>query len=88
MTELICSLVHLFYEVISFLVPEIVIDPMIITNGQDAVSSLADFIFSVNFLVPLPDIFLIITMCITLRTSLFLTFAGNWILRRILDVIP
>lgn len=88
MTDLICTLIHLFYSIIIFLVPEIEIDPMIITNGQDAVSSIVDFVSSVNFLVPLPDIFLIISILVTLRTSLFLTFVGNWILRRILDVIP
>ena len=88
MTNLICELIHVFFRLVGFLVPEITIDPMVITNGRDVVSSIRDFILSVNFLVPLPDIFLIVTICITLRTSLFMTFVGNWILRRILDVIP
>ncbi len=88
MTDFICELIHVFFGLVGFLVPEITIDPMVITNGQDVISSIQEFILGVNFLVPLPDIFLIISICITLRTSLFMTFVGNWILRRILDVIP
>lgn len=88
MTNLICSLVHMLFSLIGMLVPEIAIDPAVITNGQGMVSSIVEFIAGVNFLVPLPDIFLIISICITIRTSLFMTFVGNWILRRIVDLIP
>ena len=88
MTSLICELIHVFFNLVEFLVPEIAIDPAVITNGKSVVSAIRDFLYDVNFLVPLADIFLITTICIPLRTSLFLTFVGNWILRRILDVIP
>lgn len=88
MTNLICELIHVFFRLVGFLVPEIAIDPAVITNGQSVVSTIREFLLNVNFLVPLPDIFLIVTICITLRTSLFMTFVGNWILRRILDIIP
>ncbi len=88
MTNLICDLIHLFFGLVGSLVPEISVDPAVITNAQSVVISIRDFLVSVNFLVPLPDIFLIVTICITLRSGLFLTFVGNWILRRILDVIP
>lgn len=88
MTNLVCKLIHVVFRLVGFLVPEITIDPAVITNGQSVVLNIREFLLSVNFLVPLPDIFLIVTICMTLRTGLFMTFVGNWILRRILDVIP
>lgn len=88
MTDFICKLIHMIFSLIGVLVPKIVIDPAIMNNAQSTVSHIVDFVSAVNFLIPLPDIVLIVGICIALRSSLFLTFVGNWILRRILDVIP
>lgn len=88
MTQFLCTLIHLLFTLFSVLVPKFSIDSAVIANGQEVISNVVNFVSAVNFLVPLPDIFLIISICIALRTSLFLTFVGNWILRRILDVIP
>ena len=88
MTDFICGLIHLIFSLIGALVPKIVVDPVIMNNAQNAVSRIVEFVSAVNFLIPLPDIVLIISLCTALRSGLFLTFAGNWSLRRILDVIP
>lgn len=87
MTDFLCGLIHLIFSLIGALVPKIAIDPAIMNHAQSTVSQIVDFVSAVNFLIPLSDIVLILGICLALRSSMFLTFVGNWILRRILDVI-
>ena len=58
MTDLICTLIRAFFGLAGSLVPDIMVDPRIIENAQGVVAVLHDFLINVNFLVPLPDIFL------------------------------
>ena len=42
----------------------------------------------VNFLVPIPTIFLICTLSLSIDFALSALFAINWVIRRIVDAIP
>ena len=54
----------------------------------NAIQMLYDFITAANFLVPVPDIFKILSCIFILKTVKTLIWLGNWIIQRIFDVIP
>lgn len=88
MTRFIVALIKLVESLIMTFCPEIVLAPEIITNLNGVVSIVIDTFNRVNFLVPLTDAFAILTLDIMVRVLLCSVFVGNWVVRRIFDVIP
>lgn len=73
---------------LQWLMPDIVLAPEIINNFSSIVDTVVDLLNKVNFLIPLSDIFLIISLDIGLRVVMVIAFGVNWTVRRIFDVIP
>lgn len=73
---------------LQWLMPDIVLAPEIINNFSSIVDTVVELLNKVNFLIPLSDIFLIISLDIGLRVVMVIAFGVNWTVRRIFDVIP
>lgn len=73
---------------LQWLMPDIVLAPEIINNFSSIVDTVVELLNKVNFLIPLSDIFLIISLDIGLRVVMVIAFGVNWTIRRIFDVIP
>lgn len=58
------------------------------TQISSAVDFIVNFLADVNFIVPLGDIATIIILSLGLRVFKFSLFIGNWIVRRVCDIIP
>lgn len=88
MTNMLCFFLDMVNNFIMTYVPEITLAPEIFNNFNSIVDDLTNFISAVNFMVPLPDIILIFKLDIAIRIVLVTVFAGNWVVRRVFDVIP
>lgn len=88
MTNLIISLINTIGSMLQWLMPDIVLAPEIINNFSSIVDTVVELLNKVNFLIPLSDIFLIISLDIGLRVVMVIAFGVNWTVRRIFDVIP
>lgn len=88
MTNLIISLINTIGSMLQWLMPDIVLAPEIINNFSSIVDTVVELLNKVNFLIPLSDIFLIISLDIGLRVVMVIAFGVNWTIRRIFDVIP
>ena len=88
MTNLIISLINTIGNMLQWLMPDIVLAPEIIKNFSSIVDTVVQLLNKVNFLIPLSDIFLIISLDIGLRVVMVIAFGVNWTVRRIFDVIP
>lgn len=88
MTNLIIGLINTIGNMLQWLMPDIVLAPEIINNFSSIVDTVVDLLNKVNFLIPLSDIFLIISLDIGLRVVMVIAFGVNWTVRRIFDVIP
>ena len=53
-----------------------------------ALSTIVDFVKQVNFIVPLPDIMIMIGIDVAIRVFKIAVFAVNWVIRRVADIIP
>lgn len=78
--------------VLSGLVKLVNLLPSLPTEGVDNITSsmqyLVDLIAKANYLIPVSDIFLIAEIVVAIRVAMLLFFAGNWVVRAILDIIP
>lgn len=75
-------------ELINNYLPVYQLDQSVVTGVSQACTNIKDFLEAVNFIVPLPDIMLIISVDIGIRLFKVAMFCGNWIIRRIADIIP
>ena len=54
----------------------------------DSLEVIVEFIAQVNFLIPLPTIFMVLSIVFGFRLVKFMIFCTNWLIRRLADVIP
>lgn len=55
---------------------------------SDSITAICDFIAQVNYIIPLPDIAIIIGLDLTIRFGQLALFCINWVIRRIADFVP
>ena len=68
--------------------PEDSIISQISSGANDGITFVLDLLIKVNFLVPVPTIMILIGASMVVEVIYFQIFIGNWILRRIFDIIP
>ena len=68
--------------------PEDSIISRISSGANDGITFVLDLLIKVNFLVPVPTIMILIGASMVIEVIYFQIFIGNWILRRIFDIIP
>ncbi|MCT4606650.1 MAG: hypothetical protein N4A64_11205 [Marinisporobacter sp.] len=57
-------------------------------NLTNSIQFMANLVAGAGILIPVKDIFLIISIIVSFRVFMFSVFAINWIIRRIVDLIP
>lgn len=88
MTDFIVTIINIVEHLIMMFIPEVTLAPEILSNLSSVFDTIFDLFNQVNFLIPLTDAFLILTLDIAFRVLLSVVFVGNWVLRRVFDVIP
>lgn len=87
MTDIIISFLN-FLKGMVLKLPDLAVDSSVLSSIVSSVDVVMDFIAGVNFIVPVDTILLILSIVYGIRLAKFLLFAGNWVLRRIFDLIP
>ena len=88
MTGLVTGALDLIANAIDSLLPVYDLSESNYSTISTAFTSVADFLRQVNFIIPLSDILLIVGIDLGMRVFEFALFIGNWIIRRVADVIP
>ena len=88
MTGIITKFIKFLSTAVSFLFPDVLFNADIFTNFNNYLNILIDFLADINFLIPLPDIFLAFSIMVTITIVKFTLFITNWIIKRTCDVIP
>lgn len=88
MTELINNFIDFIVELVMFVWPEISIEADVIANLGEYMEVGLDILKKVNFLVPVPLIFALVSTLIALKIVFFALWGVNWIIKRVFDVIP
>lgn len=87
-TELINGFIDFIVELFMFVWPEISIEADILANMDSYIHLAIDLLKKINFLIPVPLIFFLLSTMITLKVASVVLWAVNWIIKRIFDVIP
>ncbi len=88
MTDFIIGLIDFAINFCSTRIPSFDLESSTYSSVTDAIPVVVNFLSQVNFIVPLGDIVTIIFASLGLRLFKFTLFIGNWVVRRIFDVIP
>ena len=88
MTTLFTGLIDFFINFCNTHIPAYDFESQTYNQISDSVLAVVSFLTDVNFIVPLGDIATIILLTIAIRLFKFTTFAGNWLIRRICDLLP
>ena len=88
MTGLINNFIDFVLELVMFLFPDIAFVSDFLVNIGTYMSIGIDLLKKVNFLIPVPLIFRIIIIQLTLKIAYVALFIVNWVIKRIFDVIP
>ena len=88
MTGIITKFIKYLSKAVSFLFPDVLFNADIFTNFNKYLDIFIDFLADINFLIPLPDIFIAFGIMVSITTVKFTLFIMNWIIKRICDVIP
>lgn len=85
---MIIAFIGMIYSVFMIFIPEFVLLDDLISNASVYIDAIVDLLVKVNFIIPLPDIFMILTADLMVRVLMTFVFSGNWVIKRIFDVIP
>lgn len=88
LTNFLISLIDFVSGIIQDLFPSFSFAGEYMGSISSAMESMYTFLASVNCLLPLPDIFLIITIDLGIRLFKLILWVGNWTFDKILDLIP
>lgn len=88
MTGFLVSLIDFAINFCSNHLPAFDLESSTYNSVSAAIPVVVEFLSQVNFIVPLGDIVVIIMVSIGFRLFKFSLFVGNWIVRRVFDVIP
>lgn len=88
MTNLITSFIDMIIDLCNMVIPSFDFDSSTYTLIGGSILTVTKFLTQVNFIVPLGDIVQIIVLTLGLKLFKFTLFAGNWLVRRVCDLIP
>lgn len=87
MTDIIVKVLNWMAGLVEKL-PDMSLESSSMSSITSGLEMIINFLAQVNFLVPIDTILLIISIVYGIRLAKFLIFVGNWVLRRIFDLIP
>lgn len=88
MTNVIVSFLEFLRGVIDTVMPDMSVESGVLSNIVDGLETMVEFVAQVNFFIPLPTIFLVLSIVFGFRLTKFIVFCVNWVIRRLADVIP
>lgn len=88
MTVLICTILNMIAQFLDTSIPAFDFEAATYETIRDSVDAVVNFVLSANFIVPLKDISIIIGIDLAVRLWKFSLFIGNWVVRRVCDIIP
>lgn len=88
MTQIIIGFISMIKNIVGFLLPDVIFVSDVFTNFADYIVYFVEFLIKVNFLIPLPTIFMCLQIMLSLKVIKFGIFIFNWFVRAVLDVIP
>ena len=88
MTNFLVTIINLVIEFCGNVIPAYDFESETYNRISDSISAVVSFLTDVNFIIPLADIVTIALLVFGLRLFKFALFAGNWIVRRICDLLP
>lgn len=88
MTDIIVTVLSFLSGLIEDWFPAFTLGDGVLSKVVNAFAYFVELVCSVNWLVPVQDALLIIGLITGYYTVMFLIFCGNWIIRRIFDIIP
>lgn len=88
MTNLLAGLIDFLINFIGDVIPAYNFELETYNNISGSITSVVSFLTDVNFIIPLGDIATIIILSLGLKLFKFGLFCGNWIVRRVCDVLP
>lgn len=87
-TDLISKVVGVSLSLLDKLIPSFSMDPQAVENARSVVETLNSFLAAVNFIIPLSDILLIISIDMGIRIFKLSFFVGDKVKKTILGIIP
>lgn len=88
MTQIIVNFLNWLSGIVTSFIPAFTIDSAAMSGLSSALSHFKTFIANVNWLVPVNDCLLIISVLVGIQIAKMVVFVVNWIIRRIADIIP
>lgn len=88
MTSFLTGLIDFVINFCASHIPEYDFSSETYMTISDSIVAVTNFLVDVNFIIPLGDIATVILLTIGLRLFKFSLFMGNWLIRRICDIIP
>lgn len=88
MTDLIVHAIYYLISCFTKIIPVLDFEPQVYENISTSIGVIKELLVNVNFMIPLPDIVMIMSLVIGFRVLKFGIFVGNWLIRRICDLIP
>ena len=88
MTDIIIYFINFFTGAVGFLFPESLFMADVFTNFNYYLETFIEFLATVNFLVPLPDIFRIFSLMVSLTVIKFTLFVSNWLIQIVCELLP
>lgn len=88
MTGIICNFLDWLAAFVVEHIPAITIGSDVMGNVSSAVELLMDILSGCNWIFPVADALLIISVLFGIQLVKLFIFIANWIIRRIADVIP
>lgn len=88
MTSLLTALIDFMINFIGQTIPSYDFEAETYNKISGGITSVVSFLTDVNFIVPLGDIATIILLSLALHLFKFGLFCGNWVVRRVCDLIP
>lgn len=88
MTQLIVAFFNFITGIINNWLPTFTLGDGVLSNVVDAFAYFVKLISNINWLVPVNDVLLIISLLVGYKLVMFVIFIVNWIIKRIGDIIP
>lgn len=88
MTGIITKFIKFLGTAVSFLFPDTLFRADIFSNFASYLDTFIEFLADINFLIPLPDIFLAFSIMCSITVVKFTLFIMNWLIKRTCDIIP
>lgn len=88
MTSLFTGLIDFLINFCNSHIPAYDFEAQTYNQITDSILAVVSFLTDVNFIIPLGDIATIILATVAIKLFKFSLFAGNWIVRRVCDILP